>query len=575
MVTNHKNGKKPAAGEKPAAEAAPDAAKPATSSEDFPIIGIGASAGGLDAFAKFLTAMPANSGMASVLVQHLDPSHASNMVELLRRYTKMPVSEATDEVRLEPDHIYMIPPNRTMTITGRNLRLLQQIDRPGIAHAIDMFFKSLATDLKEKAICVIMSGTGTDGTLGAKAVKAELGLVMVQDPETAGYDGMPRSAIAAGVADFILPAEAMPAKLVEYVEKSYGKRVVRQQALEKDYTSLPAILQLIRARTRRDFSGYKQSTINRRIERRMALNQIDNASQYILFLREHPNEIDTLVKDFLINVTSFFRDPEAFAALKQQIKTVLAAKPEGTEIRAWIPACATGEEAYSILITIEEAIDELKKYFIVQVFGTDLDPDAVAIARSGIYPAAVSADISEDRLKKFFARKDDQWQIKREYREKLVFAVQDIISDPPFTRMDLISARNLLIYFDADLQKRMVPLFHYALNQGGLLFLGTAETVGEFTGMFRPRSQVENLPRREQRPAPGVPAIEPRVAQRPSFAAATGRDASASPRPFGQAARTGAIGSPAAGGGHRRQPAGHLLPRRYPKIPRHPGRQAQ
>ncbi|PPD57891.1 chemotaxis protein CheB [Dehalogenimonas etheniformans] len=471
--------------------------------DDFPIVGIGASAGGLEAFTKFLTAAPINTGMAFVLIQHLDPSHASNMVDLLKRYTTMPVQEATDEVKLEQDHVYMIPPNRNMTIHDHTLKLLEQFERPGIAHSIDLFFKSLAVDLKEKAICIIMSGTGTDGTLGAKAVKGELGLVIVQDPETAAYDGMPRSAISNGVADFILPAEAMPAQLVEYGEKSYGKRLVRHSEVEKDTANLALILQLIRARTRRDFSGYKQSTIGRRIERRMGLNQIDTLDHYLHYLREHPSEIDALVKDFLINVTSFFRDPEAFAALKQQLKNLLTSRQEGTEIRAWIPGCATGEEAYSILMTLEEAVDELKKYFVIQVFGTDLDPDAVSIARSGIYPASVSTDISEERLKKFFARKDDAWQIKREYREKLVFAVQDIIADPPFTRMDLISARNLLIYFDSDLQKRMIPLFHYALNPAGILFLGTAETIGEFTQMFSPLDRKWKIYRVENKNQPG------------------------------------------------------------------------
>ncbi|WP_076004990.1 chemotaxis protein CheB [Dehalogenimonas formicexedens] len=470
----------------PLKEATPAKKSPRYNKKDFPIVGIGASVGGLDAFGKFLSAMPNDTGMSFVLIQHLDPTHASNMVELLGRYTRMPVSEATDEVQLEPNHVYMIPPNRNMTITDHNLRLLQQIERPGISHSIDLFFKSLASDLKEKAIAIIMSGTGTDGSLGAKAVKAELGMVIVQDPETAGYDGMPRSAIASGVADFILPAEKMASQLIEYVDKSYGKREVRQHEVEKDSASLANVLSMIRARTKHDFSGYKQSTINRRIERRMGINQIDNISQYLKYLREKPSEVDSLVKDFLINVTSFFRDPEAFIALKEQLRNLFNSKPEGAEIRAWIPGCSTGEEAYSIVMVIDEVLEELKKYFIIQVFGTDLDPDAISVARTGVYPTSIAPDVGEERLKKYFAKKDDQFQIKRELREKLVFAVQDIIADPPFTRMDLISARNLLIYFDSDLQKRLIPMFHYALNNDGLLFLGTAETTGEFAELFEP-----------------------------------------------------------------------------------------
>ncbi len=481
------------------------------SDTDFPVIGVGASAGGLEAFGKLLSHMPVDTGMALVLIQHLDPTHASNMVELLKRYTRMPVHEATDDVKLQPDHVYMIPPNKGMTIIDRTLKLVEQVDRPGIMHSIDLFFRSLATDLKEKAICIILSGTGSDGALGAKAVKAELGMVMVQDPETAGYDGMPRAAVAAGVADYVLPAEDMPKLLVEYVEKSYGKRAIRRRAVEKDSSTLTTILSLIRARTKHDFSGYKQSTINRRIERRMGINQVDSISQYLKFLREHPPEVDALVKDFLINVTSFFRDPDAFVALKQYIIRLLENRPEGSEIRAWVPGCSSGEEAYSLAIVTEECQEEIKKFFRLQVFGTDLDPDAIAGARSGIYSPSIAAEIGDERLKKYFTRRDDQLQVKRELREKLIFAVQDIIADPPFTKMDVISARNLLIYFDADLQKRLIPMFHYALNQGGLLFLGTAETVGEFSELFGPVDRKWKIYRAEVRAKhrPAVPAEEP------------------------------------------------------------------
>lgn len=455
-------------------------------SQDFPVIGVGASAGGLEAFGKLLSSMPADTGMALVLIQHLDPTHASNMVELLKRYTKMPVHEATENIKLEPDHVYMIPPNHNMTITNRTLQLLEAIERPGIMHSIDLFFRSLANDLKEKAVCIILSGTGSDGSLGAKAVKAELGMVMVQDPDTAAYDGMPRAAIAVGVADFILPAENMAGQLIEYLEKSYAKRTVRRREVEKDSTSLNTILALIQARTKHDFSGYKQSTINRRIERRMGINQIENISQYLRYLREQRAEIDLLVKDFLINVTSFFRDPEAFTALKGYLTKLVQNKPEGSELRAWVPGCSTGEEAYSIAMLLEEIMEELHKYCNLQVFGTDLDLDAIKQARDGIYPASITTDVGEDRLKRFFIRNTDHLQIKMELREKLVFAMQDIISDPPFTRIDLISARNMLIYFDADLQKRLIPMFHYALTQEGLLFLGTSETVGEFAELFTP-----------------------------------------------------------------------------------------
>jgi len=452
----------------------------------FPVIGIGASAGGLEAFSKFFENMPANSGMAFVLIQHLDPTHTSSMVELLKRYTPMPVYAAEDGMKLQPNHVYMIPPNRNMTITNRTLKLVEQTEHPGIPHSIDLFFRSLAEDLKEKAICIILSGTGSDGSIGAKAVKAEMGMVMVQDPDTARYDGMPLAAIAAGVADFVLPVEQMPKRLMDYIEQYYGKRPLQSQATPEDLPSLSQILSLIRARTKRDFSGYKLSTISRRIKRRMGLNQIENINDYLKFLREHPAEVDALIKDFLINVTSFFRDPEAFDILKEELKEILQEKEEGSEIRAWVAGCSTGEEAYTIAMVIEEAMDELKKYLRIQVFGTDLDGDAIATARAGSYPSSIVADVGEERIRKYFVRNDDQYQVKRDLRERLIFAVHDITADPPFTRMDLVSARNLLIYFDANLQKRLIPMFHYALNERGLLLLGTAETVGDFDTLFIP-----------------------------------------------------------------------------------------
>jgi two-component system CheB/CheR fusion protein len=462
----------------------PDTPKDVEAGDDFPVVGIGASAGGLDAFHKFFSNTTADTGMAFILVQHLDPTHASNMVELLRRFTSIPVSEAEDGMKIEPDHIYMIPPNKIMTTEDRTLRLGEQLERPGISHSIDLFFNSLAKNLKEKAICIILSGTGTDGSIGAKAVKAELGMVMVQEPQDAAYDGMPLSAINAGLADFILPADKMAKQLLEYVSKSFGKRAIRRREVEKDITSLNSILMLVRTRTRRDFSGYKQSTINRRIERRMSVNRIDNIGQYLKLLRESKQEVDALVKDFLINVTSFFRDPEAFEKLKIQIKKMIQSEPEGHEIRAWVPGCSTGEEAYSLLLVIEEVLEELGKYYPVQIFGTDLDTEAINTARRGSYPASIAADVSPKRLKQFFTKNDDRYQIKRELREKVVFAVQDVTTDPPFSRIDFISARNLLIYFDTGLQKRLIPMFHYALKENGLLFLGTAETVGEYADLF-------------------------------------------------------------------------------------------
>ncbi|MBI2831279.1 MAG: PAS domain-containing protein [Chloroflexi bacterium] len=451
----------------------------------FPIVGIGASAGGLEALGQFLNHVPPDSGIAFIIVQHLDPTHTSAMPDLLKRTAQIPVSEAKDGERVEPDHVYIIPPHKNMTIMHRTLQLIEQPSRPGLAHNIDLFFRSLAVDEKERSICIVLSGTGTDGVIGARAVKAEGGMVMVQDPDTARYDGMPRSVQASGAADFSLPSDKLPEKLIEYVKKSYGKRV-RVLHEEKPVASseFQKVLSLVRAKSGHDFSGYKLSTINRRIERRMGVNQIDNMGDYLRYMQNNPVEADALFKDFLINVTSFFRDPEAFVALKEKLKELLSLRDEGSTIRAWVLGCSTGEEAYSIAILMDECMRETDRHFEMQVFGTDIDADAIHVARLGIYPGSVADDVSPERLKRYFVRKDDQFQIKKEIREKVIFAVQDALADPPFSRMDLISSRNFLIYLSGELQKKLFPVLRYALYKNGLLFLGTAETIGEFNDLF-------------------------------------------------------------------------------------------
>jgi two-component system CheB/CheR fusion protein len=450
----------------------------------FTIVGIGASAGGLEAFTSFLQKVPVDSGMAFVLIQHLDPSQPSRLAELLGRVSIIPVQEVTEATRVERDHVYIIPPGRDMTIQDCTLRLRAQPDRPGLSHGIDIYFRSLAEYAKERAVAIILSGTGSDGTEGARAVKAGQGLVMVQDPESAKYDGMPRAAIAAGVADYILPPEEMPGRLIEYVRKSYLQREETRHALEKDDTSLRKILSLVRVRTGHDFSGYKVSSISRRIERRMTVNQIDTSSEYLRFLQENPSEIEDLIKDLLINVTSFFRDKEAFDALKKEIYEIFKQKPDGSTIRVWIPGCSTGEEAYSLAMLIVECAEMSKRYYNIQVFGTDLDTDTITFARAGIYPATIAEDVSGVRLEKFFNKRDALYQVKKDLREKLIFAVHDLVIDTPYSRMDIVSVRNLLIYFNTDLQKRIIPLLHYSLNEGGILFLGTAETIGEAPDYF-------------------------------------------------------------------------------------------
>lgn len=510
-VAKSRSSRKPLKEAKAAAEKA-NQAGPAEE-KAFHIVGIGASAGGLEALGQFLANLPEDSGMAFIVVQHLDPTHVSTMPDLLKKYARIPVVEARDGAKVQPNYVYVSPPNRNITILHGTLQLLEQPSRPGLAHSIDLFFRSLAQDLKEKAVCIVLSGTGTDGALGAKAIKAELGMVVVQDPGTAKYDGMPHAAIATGAADFVLAPEKMAGQLIEYARQSYGKPARRHRAVEKGTGELQKVLSLVRTGTKHDFSGYKVSTLNRRIERRMSVNQIDNITDYIRFLQENPAEINALFKDFLISVTGFFRDPEAFTVLKEKLKDLLRTRDEGSQFRAWVLGCSSGEEAYSMAILMEECMEEMGQYFDVQVFGTDIDSDAIAFARNGIYPTSIASDLTEERLKKFFVRKDGQYQIKKEIREKLVFAPQDFIQDPPFSRMDLLSVRNLLIYLNSDLQKKIIPTFHYALNDMGILFLGTAESIGEFTDLFDVVDSKWKIYRR--RPRVGPPrAMVPEHARR-------------------------------------------------------------
>ena len=455
-----------------------------SSENNFPVVALGASAGGLEAFTHFLSGLTPKSGMAFIIIQHLDPSHPSSLVELLARLSPIPIVEATEGVTIKPDHAYIIPPGKSLTIHNRILSIAGDQEHPGITHSINHFFGSLAADIGERAVGIILSGTGNDGTEGARAVKAHDGLIMVQDPESAKYDGMPKSAIETGVADYILTPEAMPGILKEYLDQSFYKRDKIRQALKKDDVNMKNIFSLVKVRTGRDFSGYKLSTITRRIEHQMAVNSIDTVANYLKFLRENPTEIEALMKNFLIQVTSFFRDKEGFESLKQKICQMLKDKPEGSQLRAWVPGCSTGEETYSIAIIIMECIQESGHRYDLHVFGTDLDAEAIAIARAGTYPSAITKNIAQKRLDEFFSKVDNSYQIKKNVRENVIFAVHDIVTDPPYSRMDVISMRNLLIYFDSELQKKVVPMLQYALNERGLLFLGTSETIGEFTDLF-------------------------------------------------------------------------------------------
>jgi two-component system CheB/CheR fusion protein len=460
-------------------------------STHFPIVGIGASAGGLAAFEAFFSGMPAgtNPGMAFVLVQHLAPDHKSILTELIRRYTSMQVFEVEDGMVVQPNCTYIIPPNHDMILANGTLQLMDPSAPRWQRLPIDFFFQSLAQDQQERAIAIVLSGTGSDGTLGVRAIKDKGGMVIVQDPISTEHDGMPRNAIGTGLADYILSPAEMPAKLITYVTHAFTKPPESTTILIPEAeNALKKIFTLLRIQTDHDFSQYKPSTIHRRIERRMAVHQIDTIDRYVRYLQKNPMEVEALFHEFIIGVTNFFRDPEAFKALEEQIiPKPFANKPAGAMIRVWVPGCSTGEEAYSIAILLQERMEMLKKGFKVQVFATDIDSQAIATARTGLYPASIATDISPpERLEHFFTAELDgsAYRINKTIRDKLVFSEHDVIKDPPFSKLDLISCRNLLIYMGGDLQKKLIPFFYYALNPGGFLFLGTSETVSEFADLF-------------------------------------------------------------------------------------------
>jgi two-component system CheB/CheR fusion protein len=458
-----------------------------TEGSDLLIIGIGASAGGLETLEAFFLKMPPDSGMAFVIIQHLSPRHKSIMASLLARHTQMAVREIEEATPLEPNYVYLNPPDKNVAIFNRILHLMEPVKTGAINMPIDYFFRSLSEDQKEKAIAIVLSGTASDGTLGIKAVKGEGGMIMVQDPDTAKYEGMPRSAIETGLVDFILPVEKMPENLMRYIRhpiiKKPGKIVFDETSRRHQ---LQKIFALIRSATGHDFSHYKHSTIERRIERRLAVHQIGSLPDYIMFIQKNPVEIQTLFKNLVIGVTSFFRDPKAYDVLEKALAKLIEAKHPEDPLRCWVVGCSTGEEAYSLAILISEIMEKLKKHISVQIFATDIDEAAIDAARKGIYPASIAADVSKERLSQFFIKEEGCFKIKKHVRDMVVFSLQNIIKDPPFSKLDLVSCRNLMIYLDATLQKIMIPIFHYTLNLGGILLLGTSETIGEFTDLFAP-----------------------------------------------------------------------------------------
>ena len=450
------------------------------------VVGMVASAGGLDAFKHFFQAMPADSGMAFVLIPHLDPKHESLMAPLLAKQTAMPVAEAEDGQRLEADHVYVIPPNRYLTLHQGIVQLSAPPERGAGQTAIDPFLRSLAADQQERAICIVLSGTGTHGSLGLKAVKAEGGMAMVQEPSSAEYDRMPLSAVDTGLADYVLPPGQMPEELLKFVRHFVAGTAAQPEpaAVQDDLTQ---VLALLRARTKFDFRAYRKRMLLRRVLRRMGLNHLDRLADYLALLRERPDELAQLGRDLLISVTSFFRDPEMFQLLETQVlPDLLEARETDTPVRVWVPGCATGEEAYSIAMLLIERIAATGKSCPIQIFATDVDEAALEVARRGIYPEALVADLPRQQMERFFTRADSHhWQVSKLLRETVLFAPQNILADAPFSKLDLVSCRNLLIYLEPEVQQKLLQLFHFALNEGGYLILGPSESIGRQTELFR------------------------------------------------------------------------------------------
>jgi two-component system, chemotaxis family, CheB/CheR fusion protein len=473
----------------------------------FVVVAIGASAGGLEACKKLVAALPAGSGMAFILVQHLDPTHESMMVELLAGHTSMTVLQAADNMPLQREHLYIIPPATYLSVKGGTLQLSRPQAPRGGGLPFDFLLHSLAEEYGKRAVCVVLSGTGADGSLGLVTVKKKGGLVIAQDPEEAGYGGMPCSAILTGAVDVVLPVADIPAALVRYDGRTaFPGPHADPVARERTTDWLPAIIELLRTKTVHDFSLYKRGTLQRRIERRMAMAAIDpvDMDRYLAILRSDGRELNLLAESLLINVTSFFRDPKVFEILADKIvPKLIADRTPDRPIRIWIAGCSTGEETYSLAMLLREQIAAANSKAKLQVFASDADADAVASAREGLYPHTIEADVSAERLTRFFTKDDHGYRVSPELRALVVFTVQDVLADPPFSRLDLVSCRNLLIYLRPEAQAKVVSLFHFALREGGILLLGSAETPGTIEDRFKVISKAERIYRHVGRNRPG------------------------------------------------------------------------
>ena len=469
----------------------------------FPIVAIGASAGGLEAFTNLLRALPPDPGLGLIFIPHLDPTHESAMVELLSRTTKLPVRQAAEGMRIAPSCLYVIPPNSDMTIAGGVLHLGRREAARGHHMPIDIFLRSLAEDQANNAIGVILSGTANDGTLGLAAIKNEGGVTFAQEPSSAKYDGMPNSAVSAGVVDFVLPPDRIAKELVRIQRQPSGEEAKPDVFDGKD-SQLKEIFRLLRNFSKVDFADYKTATIRRRILRRMNINQVEDLGDYVKLLHRGPQELESLYRDVLINVTSFFRNPDVFDGLRETIYPTIFNKRSGSDpVRVWVPGCSTGEETYSHAITLVEALSEMRIEIPIQIFGTDLSETAIQKARTGIYKENIGTDVSEVRLRRFFHKVTGGYQISKSIRDVCVFARQNVFSDPPFSRMDLISCRNVLIYLSPVLQKKVIPIFHYALKPEGFLVVGNTE------GLLWAGAEIFNLVDRKSKIYQKKPVLSP------------------------------------------------------------------
>jgi two-component system CheB/CheR fusion protein len=490
-----------------------------SSEKSFPVVGIGASAGGLEAVSELIAELPAATGMAFLLVQHLDPHHNSLLTEILAKKAKIAVETATDGTNLQRDHLYVIPPNTSMTLADGMLQLRSRENEERPHKPVNILFHSLAEQHLHQAVAVVLSGTDSDGAQGLEEIKAAGGITMAQTPASAKFDGMPKSAIATGCVDFVLSPKELGKEIVRIGRHPYLNSSSSPGNLAQEEDRLKRIFRLLQSRNGTDFSRYKRTTVERRLARRMALRQVDGLEQYDELLRNEPDEVQALAQDFLIRVTGFFRDPQTFADLSEFVLPALFEHRSPKEpLRIWVPGCASGEEAYSIAMVLLEYLGDRADSFRVQIFATDLSEAAIEKARTGLYTDGIAADVSPERLQRFFVKLDDHYLISKSIRDLCVFARHDVTRDPPFSRLDLVSCRNLLIYLDQTLQRQIISLFHYALNPSGFLVLGPSETIGRSAELFRPLESRHQIFRRQPRPARAMPEFPAR--EEPSRAGA-------------------------------------------------------